>query len=235
VVPAPFKRPYALALDDGAILRARTVVVATGARYRRLENLDDADRFEGSGIHYAATAIEAGLVEGEEAVVVGGGNSAGQAAMFLSRSASHVHILVRGESLAASMSDYLVSRIDAVPDRITLHRTTEITALHGERHLERVTWTDRRTGEAETRPVAGVFLMLGASPNTEWLGGAVDLDERGFVLTDAAGDGSLVLATSRPGIFAVGDVRAKSIKRVASAVGEGSVVISSVHRALQDG
>jgi thioredoxin reductase (NADPH) len=231
------ERPYAVALDDGTTLRARTIVVATGARYRKLENLDGFDRFEGGGIHYAATAMEAGLVEGEEAVVVGGGNSAGQAAVFLSRSASHVHMLVRGESLAASMSDYLVSRIDAVPERITLHRTTEITALHGDRHLEQVTWTNRRTGEAQTRPVAGVFLMLGAAPNTEWLDGAVALDDRGFVLTGAPAPGDTaspqVLATSRPGIFAVGDVRAGSIKRVASAVGDGSVVISSVHQALQ--
>ena len=146
-------------------------------------------------------------------------------------------MLVLGESLAASMSDYLVSRIEAVPERITLHRTTEITALHGNRHLECVTWTDRQTGAAETRPVAGVFLMLGAAPNTEWLDGAVALDERGFVLTGpaAAGDGDAgpgLLATSLPGVFAVGDVRADSIKRVASAVGEGSVVISSVHQAL---
>jgi thioredoxin reductase (NADPH) len=167
---------------------------------------------------------------------VGGGNSAGQAAVFLSRTASHVHMLVRGESLAASMSDYLVSRIEAVPERITLHRTTEITALHGDRHLECVTSTNRQTGAAETRPVAGVFLMLGAAPNTEWLDGAVALDERGFVLTGpAAGDGDAgpgLLATSLPGVFAVGDVRADSIKRVASAVGEGSVVISSVHQAL---
>jgi thioredoxin reductase (NADPH) len=234
------ERPYRLDLDDGATVRARSVVLATGARYRRLDGVEGFDRFEGGGIHYAATAMEAGLVEGEEAVVVGGGNSAGQAAVFLSRSASHVHILVRGESLAASMSDYLVSRIEAVPERITLHRTTEITALDGERHLERVTWTDRSTGESETRRVAGLFLMLGAAPNTEWLGGAVALDNRGFVLTgaEAAGDGAdapPLLSTSLPGVFAVGDVRSDSVKRVASAVGEGSIVIASVHRALQDG
>ena len=146
----PDERPYVLTLDDGTTVRARTVVLATGARYRSLDDVEDCGRFEGSGIHYAATAIEAGLVEGEEAVVVGGGNSSGQAAVFLSRFASHVHILVRGESLAASMSDYLVCRIEAVPERITLHRTTEITALHGSRHLECVTWTDRRT--ARRRP-----------------------------------------------------------------------------------
>jgi thioredoxin reductase (NADPH) len=235
------ERPYAVELDDRTVLRARTVVLATGARYRRLDHLDGFDRFEGSGIHYAASAIEAGLVEGEEAVVVGGGNSAGQAAVFLSRSAAHVHVLVRGESLAASMSEYLVSRLDAAPERITLHRKTEITALHGDRHLEQVTWTNRATGESQSRRVAGVFLMLGAAPNTEWLDGAVALDDRGFVLTGAsAADGGIdaaqaprLLATSRPGVFAVGDVRAESVKRVASAVGEGSVVISSVHQALQ--
>ena len=228
---------HVVELDDGTALRARTVVLATGARYRRLDQLDGFDRFEGGGIHYAATAMEAGLVEGEEAVVVGGGNSAGQAAIFLSRAASHVHVLVRGESLAASMSEYLVSRIDAVPERITLHRTTEITALHGDRHLEQVTWTNRATGEEQTRRVAGIFLMLGAAPNTEWLDGAVALDARGFVLTgDAAGgEAPAPLATSLPGVFAVGDVRAGSIKRVASAVGEGSVVISAVHQALHAG
>jgi thioredoxin reductase (NADPH) len=232
-------RPYALELDDGATVAARTVVLATGARYRRLDGVDGFDRFEGSGIHYAATAIEAGLVEGETAVVVGAGNSAGQAAVFLSRTAAHVHVLVRGESVGASMSDYLVSRLEAAPERITLHCTTEIAALHGDRHLEQVTWTNRRTGESWTGPVAGIFLMLGAAPNTEWLDGAVALDDRGFVLTGApaGGDGaeSEVLATSRPGIFAVGDVRAASVKRVASAVGEGSIVISSVHKALQAG
>jgi thioredoxin reductase (NADPH) len=234
------ERPYAVELDDGTALRARTVVLATGARYRKLEHLDGFDRFEGSGIHYAASAIEAGLVEGEEAVVVGGGNSAGQAAVFLSRSAAHVHVLVRGESLAASMSEYLVSRLDAAAERFTLHRKTEITMLHGDRHLEQVTWTNRATGESQTRRVAGIFLMLGAAPNTEWLAGAVALDGRGFVLTGApaageeaaAADAPSPLATSLPGVFAVGDVRADSIKRVASAVGEGSVVISAVHQAL---
>ena len=233
----PGEGAYAVELDDGTALRARTVVLATGARYRRLDQLDGFDRFEGGGIHYAATAMEAGLVEGEEAVVVGGGNSAGQAAIFLSRTASHVHVLVRGESLAASMSEYLVSRIDAMPKRITLHRTTEITALHGDRHLEQVTWTNRATGEEQTRRVAGIFLMLGAAPNTEWLGGAIALDARGFVLTGAAAgeEAPAPLATSLPGVFAVGDVRAGSIKRVASAVGEGSVVISAVHEALRPG
>ena len=230
------ERPYGLELADGTSVRTQTVVIATGARYRRLEHLDGFDRFEGSGIHYAAGAVEAGLCEDEDVVVVGGGNSAGQAAVFLSRHAVHVHVLVRGDGLAASMSDYLVSRIEAVPQRITLHRHTEITALAGERHLERVTWTNRRTGAEHARPIANVFLMLGAVPNTEWLQGVVDLDDKGFVRGAVAdGDGvrpPAIMETNRPGVFAVGDVRAGSVKRVASAVGEGSIVVSSVHQAL---
>jgi thioredoxin reductase (NADPH) len=238
--------PFALHLEDGTAVRARAVVLATGARYRRLDHLPNFVRFEqGGGIHYAATAVEAGLCEGEEVVVVGGGNSAGQAAIFLSRRTAHVHILVRGEGLAASMSDYLVSRIEA-SERITLHTQTEVTGLDGERHLERVTWTNRGTGRSEPRRMANLFLMLGAVPNTEWLAGCgVALDAQGFVRVGAgAGDAEAdsparrigraphVLETSIPGIFAVGDVRAGSVKRVASAVGEGSVVVSSVHQVL---
>jgi thioredoxin reductase (NADPH) len=238
------RRPYALVLDNGSEVRAKAVVIATGARYRRLGQIENADRFEGgNGIHYAATAIEAGLCEREEAAVVGGGNSAGQAAVYLSRFASHVHILVRGEGLAASMSDYLVSRIEA-SDRITLHTHTEVVALDGERHLERVTWRNSHTGYEETRPVSNLFLMLGAVPNTDWLDGCgVALDGKGFVRVGAdAGGGNgdprwngrapHLLETSRPGVFAVGDVRAGSVKRVASSVGEGSVVVSSVHQVL---
>jgi len=170
--------------------------------------------------------MEAGLCRGEEVVVVGGGNSAGQAAVFLSRTAGHVHLLIRGDRLGASMSEYLIARIEAAPERITLHPRTEVVALAGERHLQRVTWRDRAGGREETRPVANVFLMLGAVPNTEWLHGALVLDDKGFVCT---GPG---LESSRPGIFAVGDVRAGSVKRVASAVGEGSIVVASVHAAL---
>jgi thioredoxin reductase (NADPH) len=147
-----------------------------------------------------------------------------------------VHILIRSDSLAASMSDYLISRIEAAPNRITLHRRTEITALQGDRHLERVTWTDGRTGADHTRRVANVILMLGAVPNTDWLDGAVALDEKGFILTGATvddGDARL-METSRPGVFAVGDVRAGSVKRVASGVGEGAIVVSAVHQALSD-
>ena len=237
------ERPYALHLEDGDLVRTRAVVIATGARYRGLDGLPELKHFETlGGIHYAATPIEASLCEREEIAIVGGGNSAGQAAVFLSRRAAHVHILVRGPNLAASMSDYLVGRIEA-SDRITLHTNTEVTALAGERHLERVTWTDRRTGAAETRPVTNLFLMLGAVPNTAWLAGCgVTLDRHGFVLVGAEAQGAApkggngqapdILETSQHGVFAVGDVRAGSVKRVASAVGEGSVVVSSVHAAL---
>lgn len=235
------RRPYGLQLDDGSVVRARAVVVATGASYRKLD-LENLDRFEGAGIHYAATAIEAGLCEREEIIVVGGGNSAGQAAVFLSRYASHVHVLIRGKSLAASMSDYLIGRIEA-SDRITLRTESEIVALSGERHLEQVRWRNRASGEEETRNISNVFLMLGAVPNTEWLQGCIALDEHGFIRCggefecDAAlkpERAAYPLETSRPGIFAVGDVRAGSIKRVASAVGEGSIVVSAVHQTLAE-
>ena len=231
--------PYVLELDDGTQVRARTVVIATGARYRSLP-LANIARFEGCGVHYAATALESELCEGDDVAVVGGGNSAGQAAVFLSRLANHVHILVRGDALASTMSDYLIRRIEAAPERITVHPHTEITALDGVRHLDTVTWRDRVTGRSQTRHVPNVFLMLGAAPNTEWLT-CVALDDKGFVRTgtsavcdDPASSHALSqpLATSCPGIFAVGDVRSGSIKRVASAVGEGSIVIASVHQAL---
>jgi len=220
-------------------VRAHTVVIATGARYRSLP-LANIARFEGCGVHYAATAVESDLCQGDDAAVVGGGNSAGQAAVFLSRLANHVHILVRGDGLASTMSDYLIRRIEAAPERITVHPHTEITALDGERHLDIVTWRDRVTGQSQTRHVPNVFLMLGAAPNTEWLT-CVALDDKGFVRTgisavcdDAANSQALAqpLATSCAGIFAVGDVRSGSIKRVASAVGEGSIVVASVHQAL---
>ncbi len=228
--------PYRLQLSDGGVVTARTVVVATGARYRSLPHVPDIDRFEGNGIHYAATAVEAALCGGEEVAVVGGGNSAGQAAVFLSRHARHVHVLIRGTSLAASMSEYLAARI-AAADRITLHPCTEITAVAGRRHLEQVTWTTSATGEEETRAIANVFLMLGAVPSTEWLRGAVALDDRGFVrvggeLAGRSDHRPGLLETDLPGVYAVGDVRASSVKRVASAVGEGSIVVSQVHAFL---
>jgi thioredoxin reductase (NADPH) len=222
--------PYRLTLADGASVRARVVVIATGARYRKLD-LPDYARFEGAGIHYAATAMEAGLCADQPVVVVGGGNSAGQAAMFLSRAASHVHMLVRSRGLAETMSSYLIDRI-AASDRITLHTHCAISELHGDQSLDAVTWCDSRTGEAraQAQPVGALFVMIGAVPSTDWLGDCLDLDDAGFVCT---GDGGSPYATTRPGIFAVGDVRSGSVKRVASGVGEGSVVVQAIHRHLE--
>jgi thioredoxin reductase (NADPH) len=224
--------PFQVLLEGGDVVTARTVVVATGARYKRL-SLPNLAQFEGQGVHYAATAIEGRLCAGSEAVVVGGGNSAGQATMFLSRLARHVHILVRGDGLAQTMSDYLVQRITESP-AITLHTGCEVTALIGESHLEAVRWRHRGGTETE-RQVSNLFPMIGAIPNTDWLNGCVTLDQGGFVCTDYLHDGQVSgaqYATSVPGIFAVGDVRAGSVKRVASGVGEGSVVVHAIHRWL---
>ncbi|WP_135507222.1 FAD-dependent oxidoreductase [Roseovarius aestuariivivens] len=209
-------------LSDGTEIRAKAVVVATGVQYRRLP-IDGLERFEGVGVYYAATETEARYCRDGDVYVVGGGNSAGQAAMFLSRSSAHVHLLVRGTSLAASMSDYLSSRLEKEP-KITIQYRTEVAALHGASTLEKVTLK----GPDGTRNVLanGLFLMVGAAPNTEWLSGVCDLDDRGFVNTGTAPESPF--ESSCPGIFAVGDVRAGSVKRVASAVGEGSVVISKV-------
>jgi thioredoxin reductase (NADPH) len=209
---------FSVTLDYGVAVRARAIVVATGVQYRRLP-LDRLEEFEGAGVSYAATELEARHVQGRTAVVIGGGNSAGQAAMFLSRRADRVHLVVRGPSLAASMSDYLIERIRK-NEAISLEFRAEVTALHGEATLEAVTL--RQAGEARLLPAAGLFVMVGAAPNTGWLSGLVELDAKGFVLTR---DGH---ATSCPGIFAVGDVRAGSVKRVASAVGKSSVVIPKV-------
>ncbi|MDP8914802.1 MAG: FAD-dependent oxidoreductase [Pseudomonadota bacterium] len=222
-------------LEDGQRIATRSVVIATGASYRKLD-VPNYDKYEGQGIHYAATWLEGNLCSNEEVIVVGGGNSAGQAAVFLSQHAHHVHMLVRSEGLATTMSDYLIQRIEASP-KITLHTMTEITALAGEPYLGEVTWTHRETGTSETRPIANVFVMIGAVPNTDWLGGCVPLDRGGFVVTGRNGEGVALpspYATERPGIFAVGDVRSGSTKRVASGVGEGSVVVSSIHAYLAD-
>jgi thioredoxin reductase (NADPH) len=218
---------FCATFDNGQRVRAKTVVVATGVQYRRppLERLAD---FEGAGVYYAATEIEARYCRGTQAVIIGGGNSAGQAAMFLSRSASCVRVLVRGASLAASMSRYLSSRLEADP-RITIEYGAEISALYGTDHLDSVTIRDVKTGASRLVDARALFIMVGAAPNTEWLSGLVKLDEKGFVISgyDAGSAGS-PFATSLPGVFAVGDVRAGSVKRVASSVGEGSVVISKV-------
>lgn len=211
---------FAVALDDGVTVGARAVVVATGVQYRRLP-LERLEHFEGAGVSYAATELEARHLQGRAAVVIGGGNSAGQAAMFLSRRAERVHLIVRGGSLAASMSDYLIERIRSTAS-IAVHFGADVAALHGDETLEAVTIARRDGGEAIVLPAAGLFVMVGAAPNTGWLSSLVELDDKGFVATR---DG---YATSFPGVFAVGDVRAASVKRVASAVGEGSVVISKV-------
>ena len=225
--------PFHLRMDNGATITARAVVIASGARYRRL-GLVGYETYEGQGVHYAATAMEQKLCGAGEIVVVGGGNSAGQAAVFLARTTSHVHLLVRADDLSDTMSDYLVQRI-AGSEKITLHPRTEITALEGEDRLRRVTWTDRATGKSETRNIENVFLMIGADPNTDWLDGCLALDDRGFVVTGLDKSGQPLgspYATAIPGLFAIGDARSGSVKRVASAVGEGSVVIQAVHRFL---
>jgi thioredoxin reductase (NADPH) len=224
--------PYELRLEDGETIRARAVVIASGARYRKLD-VPGFERFEGQGVYYAATAMEASLCRDAEVIVVGGGNSAGQAAVFLAGSVKHVHVLVRGAGLAATMSDYLVQRI-AHSGHITLHTYSGIVSLQGERGLESVTWRDRRSGQETTKPVTAVFAMIGAEPNTAWVDGCLELDAQGFVVTGAkVGQGAdSPYTTSRPGIYAVGDVRSGSVKRVASSVGEGSVVVQAVHRFL---
>jgi thioredoxin reductase (NADPH) len=230
------ERPYRLTLEGGQVVKACAIVIATGARYRKLD-LENYAKYEGQGIHYAATAMEAQLCAGEEVAVVGGGNSAGQATMFLSRTARHVHVIIRGPSLAATMSDYLVQRIETSP-RITVHPLTEVTALEGDSLLRRVTWTHCETADRTARPVANLFVMIGAEPNTEWLDSCLALDPKGFVQTgrDSAGQAlASPFATTTPGIFAVGDVRSGSVKRVASGVGEGSVVVQAIHQFVNPG
>jgi thioredoxin reductase (NADPH) len=208
--------------------------------------LSNLSSFEGLGVYYAATHIESRVCGGDEVIVVGGANSAGQAAVFLAETARHVHMLVRADQLSETMSRYLIRRIEDSA-RITVHARTEIEALDGDRHLERVRWRRRGQAAADDRPIRHVFLMTGASPNTDWLRGCVALDEKGFIKTgpdlspdDLAaaprqtGRAPYLLETNRPAVFAVGDIRAGSAKRVASAVGEGSVCVQLVHRALQE-
>ena len=228
---------YAITLDNDETIHARTIVVATGARYRK-PPLPELARYEGRGIYYSAAFMEATFCKNEEIVVVGGGNSAGQAAVFLAQFARHVHVCVRGPGLAATMSHYLIQRIDAAPN-ITLHAHTEVCALHGDGHLAEIALCTN--GAAPERlPVRHLFLFLGAEPNTDWLSGCVALDDKQFVLTGSdvprdawcSARAPHALETSRPGIFAVGDVRSGSVKRVAAAVGEGAAAVQSLHQVL---
>ena len=219
---------HSLVLSDGETVRARAIIIATGAKYQRL-SVPDYDRYEYQGIHYAATAMEAGLCQQDEVVVVGAGNSAGQAALFLSRTADRVHLLVRAKGLNATMSDYLIQRILASRS-ITLHFETEITALSGDDRLREVTWLSKGSAEPETRHISNVFVMIGARPRSEWLSEVILRDSKGFIVTGLDAGSRSAFGTSLQGVFAVGDVRSGSVKRVASAVGEGSGVISEVHQ-----
>jgi len=224
---------HKLTLAGGIAVCSRSVIVASGAQYRRL-NVKNHNDFENQGVFYAATAMESLFCREKEIIVVGGGNSAGQASVFLSGVAKHVHHIVRGPSLESTMSQYLISRIEGSP-RITLYTESEIESLEGDSRLEFVSWSNSRTGETMRKTIGSVFVMIGAEPNSGWLYGTVKLDKKGFVLTGGAdGFESTPYATSVPGVYAVGDVRANSVKRIASAVGEGSVVISDVHRYLAD-
>jgi thioredoxin reductase (NADPH) len=224
---------HKLTLAGGIPVYARSVIVASGAQYRKL-SVANYSQFENRGLYYAATAMESLLCQDREVIVVGGGNSAGQAAVFLSGIAKHVHHIVRGSSLANTMSQYLISRIES-SSHITLRTDSEIKELEGNSSLELVAWSNRITGEATVKSIERVFVMIGAEPNSGWLFGTVKLDKKGFILTGAAhGFENTPYATSAAGIYAVGDVRANSVKRIASAVGEGSVVISDVHRYLAD-
>jgi thioredoxin reductase (NADPH) len=229
-------KPYVIEVENGARIPARTIVIATGAEYRRppCKNLS---RFEGAGVYYGATFVEAQLCGGEEVIVVGGGNSAGQAAVFLAQTAKRVHMLVRSAGLAESMSRYLIRRIEDSPN-ILIRTHTEIVGVEGDNHLESVRWQNNQLGQTERHNISHIFIMTGADPNTSWLDGCIALDSKGFIKTGpdlsqetlTAAKWSLarqpyLLETSLPGVFAVGDVRGGSIKRVASAVGEGSTAI----------
>ena len=220
-------------LTDGQVVQARTVVVASGVRYRRPDIANLAD-FEGAGVAYWASPIEAKLCEGEEVALIGAGNSAGQAVAFLAPKVKHLHLVVRGSGLAASMSQYLIERINALPN-VTLHYRTEIVALAGEPQVElsSATFRNRDTGAVTEKQLRHVFLFIGADPNTAWLEECgVHLDDKGFVVTDKQG---WSLETSIPGVFAIGDVRSGSTKRVAAAVGEGAAVVAQVHALLAKG
>jgi thioredoxin reductase (NADPH) len=240
-------RPYQIVLDDGGTLAARAIVIATGAQYKKpaIANLK---KFEGQGVYYGATYIESQLCGDEEVIVVGGGNSAGQAAVFLSQTARKVYMLVRSSGLAETMSRYLIQRISENPG-IELHFNTEIVSLEGDTQLERVGWRERISDQTSMHEIRYVFIMAGASPRTEWLRGCVAMDDKGFILTGRDLDATVgangspvwpltrapqMLETSLPGVFAVGDVRSGNVKRVASAVGEGAISVHLVHRALAE-
>ncbi|OLB34928.1 MAG: pyridine nucleotide-disulfide oxidoreductase [Acidobacteria bacterium 13_2_20CM_56_17] len=238
-------KPYVVELADGARVPARAVVIATGAKYRKLA-VENLSRFEGVGVYYGATFIEAQLCKDEEVIVVGGGNSAGQAAVFLAESAKHVFVVVRSDGLADTMSRYLIRRIEETPN-ITVVPDTEIVGLDGAEHLGRVSWRNGQSGKTIEKSIAHLFVMTGAIPNTTWLEGCVVLDAKGFIKTgfDLSADElraanwplarrPYLLETSLPGVFAAGDVRGGNVKRVASAVGEGSIAIPLVHQLLRE-
>jgi len=235
---------YTVEIDGGPRIQSRAVIISTGAEYRK-PALPNLSTFEGAGVYYGAAPMEAQLCVGEDVVVVGGGNSAGQAAVFLASTCRRVDMLVRGSGLAETMSRYLIRRIEENP-AIVLRSRTEIVALEGDGKLARVTWRDARTGDIETHDIRHVFMMTGAVPNTRWLDGCLALDDKGFVKTGPDLTSSdlasakwplarppYLLETSRPRIFAVGDVRGGNVKRVASAVGEGSIAVALVHQVLR--
>ena len=238
-------RPYIVETESGARIPARTVLIATGAQYRRLP-FEHLSQFEGAGVYYGATFVERQLCVGDEVIVVGGGNSAGQAAVYLSEIAKQVYVLVRSASLATSMSRYLINRIEEAPN-IVVKSNTEIITLEGNHQLDSVQCRNNQTGETEKRNIKHIFIMTGADPNTSWLNDCLMLDAKGFINTgpDLSPENlraigwslkrePYLLETSLPGIFAAGDVRGGSIKRVAAAVGEGSTVISFVHKIIQE-
>jgi thioredoxin reductase (NADPH) len=238
------QQPYQLTLENGGLIDTRSIVIATGAQYNK-PNVENLTQYEGQGIYYSATFMEAQLCTGEDIIVVGGGNSAGQAAVFLAETVRKVYMLVRGKELSETMSRYLIQRIVENPG-IELHFQTEIVALAGDSHLEWATWLNRATGEESVHDIRHVFVMAGGSPRTEWLRECVALDKQGFILTGRDLDPILdtapikwpisrppqMLETSLPAVFAVGDIRSGNVKRVASAVGEGSISIHLVHSAL---